>query len=65
MLAGALSTAYALSRVLSTLVFGVQATDAVTFVSVSMLLTVVGLLASIFPAWRATRVNPLKVLRDE
>jgi predicted permease len=59
------AVALALSRVLSTLVFGVQATDATTFVSVSLLLTVVGLLASIFPAWRATRVNPLKVLRDE
>jgi ABC-type antimicrobial peptide transport system permease subunit len=59
------AVALALSRLLSTLVFGVQATDAATFVGVALLLTVVGLLASIFPAWRATRVNPLKVLRDE
>ena len=60
-----LAIALALTRVLSTLVFGVAATDVVTFTSVSAVLTVVGLGASILPAYRATRINPLAVLRDE
>ncbi len=55
----------ALSRVLSTLVFGVKATDVPTFVTVSVLLVGVGMLASALPAYRATRVDPLKTLRDE
>ena len=52
-------------RILSTLVFGVGATDLPTFLAVSALLVVVGLLASVLPAWRATRVDPLTVLREE
>jgi len=59
------AAAFALGQVLSTLVFGIQATDMVTFGSVSLLLLIVGLLASVLPAWRATRVNPLTVLREE
>jgi len=55
----------ALARILSTLVYGVHAADLATFAAVSALLTSVGLLASILPAWRATRVDPLSVLRDE
>jgi len=57
--------ALALTRVLGTLVFGVEATDAATYVAVALLLTAVGVLASAMPAYRATQVNPLKVLRDE
>ena len=60
-----IAASLALARVLSTLVFGVRAADVTTFVAVSALLTVVGLLASVLPAWRATRVDPLSVLRDE
>jgi len=60
-----LIAALALGRVLSTLVFGVQATDLATFFTVALLLTLVGLLASVLPAYRATRINPLAVLRDE
>jgi ABC-type antimicrobial peptide transport system permease subunit len=55
----------ALSRVLSTLVFGVKATDVATFLTVSAILVSVGMFASVLPAWRATRVDPLKTLRDE
>jgi len=55
----------ALARILSTLVYGVHAADLATFAAVSALLTSVGLLASVLPAWRATRVDPLSVLRDE
>ncbi len=54
-----------LARLLSTLVYGVHAADAATFAAVSALLVSVGLLASVLPAWRATRVDPLSVLRDE
>jgi len=54
-----------LARVLGTLVYGVRAADVTTFAAVSALLTAVGLLASVLPAWRATRVDPLSVLRDE
>jgi len=43
----------------------VHAADLATFAAVSALLTSVGLLASVLPAWRATRVDPLSVLRDE
>src|SRR5215469_2766138 len=57
--------ALALSRVLGSLVYGVQATDIPTFVSVSVLLIAVGLFASALPAYRASRVNPLDTLRDE
>lgn len=60
-----LAAALALGRVLQTLVFGVKATDFATFVSVSAILLSVALFASILPAYRATRVDPLKALRDE
>jgi ABC-type antimicrobial peptide transport system permease subunit len=60
-----LVAALALSRVLGTLVFGVAAHDAATFAGVAALLLAVGLIASILPAFRATRVDPLKVLREE
>lgn len=60
-----LAAALALSRVLSTLVFGVKATDITTFLTVSAILVSVGLFASVLPAYRATRVDPLRTLRDE
>jgi len=60
-----IAASLALARVLSTLVYGVRAADVATFAAVSLLLTAVGLLASVLPAWRATRVDPLSVLREE
>jgi putative ABC transport system permease protein len=57
--------ALALGRVLSTLIYGVQASDPLTFVGVSALLAAVALLASLIPAYRATRVEPVKALREE
>lgn len=57
--------ALALSRVLARLIYGVHATDPLTFVAVSILLTAVALLASVVPAWRASRVQPVNTLRDE
>ena len=60
-----LAASIALSRVLSTLVFGVKATDVATFLTVSCVLASVGLFASLLPAYRATRVDPMRTLHDE
>jgi predicted permease len=60
-----IAAAISLSHVLAALIYGVQPTDAATFVAVSALLTVIGFLASIIPAYRATRVDPVRTLRDE
>ena len=60
-----LAAALALSRVLATLVFGVKATDIATFATVAAILVSVGIFASVLPAYRATRVDPLRTLRDE
>jgi predicted permease len=57
--------ALALGRLLSSMIYGVKSTDLLTFISVSVGLLCVGLLASIIPAYRATRVEPVKTLRDE
>ncbi len=60
-----LAGALALGRVLASLIYGVKPTDPITFGAVSVLLAGVGLFASIIPAYRATRVEPMKALRDE
>jgi len=57
--------AYAATRVMSSLLFGVTPTDVVTFVVVPLVLFVVALVASLVPARRATRVDPLVALRYE
>jgi putative ABC transport system permease protein len=60
-----LAGAWAATRVLENLLFGVRPSDAVTFVSASAVLTVTALLACYIPARRATRVDPLEALRHE
>ena len=60
-----LGGALALGRVLSSVIYGVSTRDLATFGTVSVLLTAVGLLASIIPAYRATRVDPMRTLREE
>ena len=60
-----LIAALALGRVAASLIYGVSSRDLVTFLAVTMLLILVSFGASLIPALRATRVDPLAVLRDE
>ncbi len=57
--------AFALSRILSRFLYGVEATDPLTYVAVAALLLAVALLASYLPARRATSIDPMSALRCE
>ena len=57
--------ALALARVMRTLVFGVSASDPLTLAAVAATLVVIALIASLVPAYRALRLDPMKVLRAE
>jgi putative ABC transport system permease protein len=60
-IAGALG----LARVMANLVYGVKPTDPLTFLSVAILMAMVALLASVIPAYRAAKVDPVVALRYE
>jgi ABC-type antimicrobial peptide transport system permease subunit len=60
-----LIAAFALGRVAASVIYGVSIHDLATFLAVTMLLILVSFGASLIPALRATRVDPLAVLRDE
>jgi predicted permease len=60
-----LSASYALTSLMSKLLFGVQPTDPATFVLTAAILSITALLASYLPARRATKIDPLQALRYE
>jgi putative ABC transport system permease protein len=63
-LAIGLAASLALGRALESLVFGIRATDPLTFAAVTALLGLVALTACALPAWRASRVEPTAALQE-
>jgi predicted permease len=60
-----LAGAFALTRLIRSLLFGVRSTDPLTFVAIAALLSLIALLASYIPARRAARIDPMVSLRCE
>jgi predicted permease len=60
-----LAGAFAMNRLIASMLFGVQPTDPVTLVAVVTTITIVAALACWVPAWRASRVDPIVVLRED
>jgi putative ABC transport system permease protein len=54
-----------LTRLMSSLLYGVKSLDAVSFVGGALILTLVAVVASLIPAHKATRINPVEALRNE
>jgi putative ABC transport system permease protein len=64
-LAIGLALALAVSRFVALLMFGVEPRDPVVFTAVVLTIVIVGIMASLIPALRATRVDPMVALRYE
>jgi putative ABC transport system permease protein len=60
-----LVAAFALGRAAASLIYGVSTRDLATFASATLLIVLVSFAASLVPALRATRVDPVKVLHEE
>ena len=60
-----LVAALALTRLIETLLFGIQPSDPITFLGVAVTLIVIAVMASFVPAFRAVRIDPIVVLRND
>ncbi|MFI5127336.1 MAG: FtsX-like permease family protein, partial [Candidatus Acidiferrales bacterium] len=60
-----IAASFAMTRLISSLLFGLSATDPLTFAAVAMLLSLVAVLASYIPARRAMQLDPMIALRYE
>jgi putative ABC transport system permease protein len=60
-----LAGAFGLTRLIATQLFSVRATDPATFATVTVVLVAVAIAATLVPALRATRIDPLTALRED
>ena len=59
------ASAFAVTRIMKSLLFGVDPVDPATFIAVSLLLDTIAFIATYLPARRATKVDPIEALRYE
>ena len=64
-LAAGAGIAAASGRIIRSMLFGIEPTDAATYLAVLIALALVTLAAAAVPAWRATRIDPLTALHEE
>jgi len=60
-----LAGGFAMARAMTSLLYGVSPTDPVTYAAVAGLMLAIAVVASAVPAWRATRVDPIRTLKAE